>query len=229
MYHYKNGTPNVGNKTFTYHGTYLTQSSKTNLFVGSITILGAMKNLFTIIFIGLCVFFCLVEFEEANAQLLSPDPLFDAAEQANYADAEKALLAGASPNVRGKNMSTALMAAARAGSVDLVKLILRHKAIPNLADSEGNTALIYAALSNFEEIVDVLIESGASINRANNQGKTALMRAAEAGSNISVAALLSAGADFTLTDFTGRTAFDLARENRQNSVLITLRKAKIKQ
>lgn len=217
----------MGNKSLTYHGVYLPQSRKIILSVRPITILRAMKNLFAIIFSGLCLFFVLAYFAEANAQLLSPDPLYDAAERANYADTQKALLAGASPNVRGKNNSTALIAAARAGSIDVVELLLNYKAIPNLVDGGGNTALAHAALNDFEEIVNVLLRSGASINHANKQGKTALMRAAEVGSNFSVAALLSAGADSTLTDFTGRTAYDLARENRRNSVLITLRKAKI--
>jgi len=171
----------------------------------------------------------LVESGVASAQLLSPDPLLDAAERANYADAQKALLAGTSPNVRGKNQNTALIAAARVGSVDIIELLLDYKAIPNLADGEGNTALIHAALNDFEEIVNVLLGAGASINRSNKQGKTALMRAAEAGSNFSVVALLSAGADFTLTDFTGRTAFELARENRRHSVMNILRKAETKQ
>jgi len=188
-----------------------------------------MKDLFPIILSGLCLFFCLAASGKANSQLLSLDPLFDAAERANYADAQKALLAGSSPNVQGAKQVTALMAAARAGAVDLVALLLEFKAIPDLADSEGNTALMYAALNDFDEIINILIGAGASINRANKQGNTALMRAAEAGSNFSVMALLTAGADYTLTDFTGRTAHDLARENRRNLVLSTLKQARIKQ
>lgn len=188
-----------------------------------------MKDLFQIVFVSLCLFSCLVAIGKANSQLLSRDPLFDAADRANYSDAQKALLADSSPNVRGEKRVTALMAAARAGAVDLVELLLDYKAIPDLADSEGNTALMYAALNDFDEIVNILIGAGASINRANKQGNTALMRAAEAGSNFSVMALLSAGADHTLTDFTGRTAFDLARENRRNFVLGTLQKARIKE
>ena len=191
--------------------------------------IGAMKDLFPIVFCGLFMFLCLAESSEANAELLRADPLFDAAERANYAEAQKALLAGASPNVRGGNNATALMAAARAGAVDLVELLLEYIAIPGLVDSGCNTALVYAALGDFEEIVNILLESGASINRANKQGKTALMRAAEAGSNFSLQALLSAGADSTLTDFTGRTAFDLARENRRNLTMKILQKARMKQ
>ena len=192
-------------------------------------LLGVMKELFPIKFSWLCLFFCLVASGEANSQLLSPDPLFDAAERANYADAQKALMAGSSPNVEGAKQVTALMAAARAGALDIVELLLDFKAIPDLADSEGNTALIYAALNDFDETVNILIGAGASINHANKQGSTALMRAAEVGSNFSVIALLTAGADHTLTDFTGRTAFDLARDNRRNLVLDTFKKARIKQ
>ena len=71
---------------------------------------------------------------DAYAQLLSPHPLFDASERANYSDAQKALLAGASPNVRGGNEATALIAATKSGAIDLVELLLDHKAIPDLAD-----------------------------------------------------------------------------------------------
>ena len=112
------------------------------------TLLGAMKDIFPIVLSGLCLFFFLFDPGEASSQLLGPDPLFDAAERANYADAQKALLAGSSPNVQGKKKVTALMAAARAGAVELVKLLLEFKAIPDLADSEGNTALMYSEVGN---------------------------------------------------------------------------------
>ena len=187
-----------------------------------------MKDLFRIIICGLCLFASFVATDRGNAQLLGADPLVDAAERGNYADAQKAILAGSSPNVRGTKRVTALMSAARAGSVEVVTLLLEHNTILNLTDSEGNTALIHAALNDFEDVVKILLGAGASINQANKQGKTALMRAAEEGSSFSVSALLSAGANYTLTDFTGRTAFDLARENRQSQIRKILEEANVK-
>lgn len=187
-----------------------------------------MKNLSWIIICGLCLFASFSIPDRGNAQLLSADPLFEAAERGNYVDAQKAILAGSSPNVRGRKRVTALMSAARAGSVEIVTLLLDHNAILNLTDSEGNTALIHAALNDFENVVEILLRAGASINQANKQGKTAVMRAAAAGSSFSVSVLLSAGADYSMTDFTGRTAFDLARENRQNQVLKILKEADAK-
>ena len=186
-----------------------------------------MAKIFSVICRVLCLFFFLVAPGLVNAQLLSPDPLYDGAERGNYADVKKALLTGSSPNVRGGKQITALIAAARAGAVDVVELLLEHDAIPDLVEDEGNTALIHAALNNFEEVVKTLLAAGASINRANKQGETALMRAAGAGSEFTVATLLLAGADHTLTDFTGRTAFDLAWENRRNRVLEIFRNARI--
>ncbi len=79
--------------------------------------------------------------------------MYDGAERGNYADVQKALLTGSSPNVRGGKQITALIAAARVGAVDVVELLVEHDAIPDLVEDEGNTALIHAALNNFEEVV----------------------------------------------------------------------------
>ena len=72
-----------------------------------------MANIFfSVICRVLCLFFFLVEPGLVNAQILSPDPLYDGAERGNYADVQKALLTGSSPNVRGGKQITALIVAA---------------------------------------------------------------------------------------------------------------------
>ena len=161
----------------------------------------------------------------AGAQILGPDRLYDAAERGNLADAQKAILAGSSVNVRGGQRLTALIVSSRTGAADIVELLLAHGAIVDLVDDEGNTALINAALNDHEDAINALLGAGAAINHANKQGETALMRAAVAGSDFAVAPLLEAGADHGLTDFTGRTALDLAREHRRNLIVDTLGKA----
>ncbi len=184
-----------------------------------------MKNAKASIFVLLI---CLVLFPGfAAAQVLGPDPLFDAAERGNLADAQKAILAGSSANVRGGDRLTALIVAARIGAIDVVELLLSHGAHTDLVEDEGNTALIHAAINDHDEIIEILLEAGAAVDHANKQGETALMRAAGAGSDFAVNALLSAGADATLTDFTGRTALDLAQEQRRNQVIATFRRAGI--
>ena len=50
-----------------------------------------------------------------GAQLLDMPPLIDAAERGNIADVQKAILDGASPNIRGGYRSTALIVAAGHG------------------------------------------------------------------------------------------------------------------
>ena len=161
----------------------------------------------------------------AGADLLGSDPLIDAVERGNFRAAQKALLAGASANVRGAQRRSALMLAANIGAADIVELLLSHGAIFDLSDAEGNTALIYAAVNNFEDVIALFLAAGAAIDHGNRQGETALMRAARTGSGNAVSALLAGGADPTLTDFTGRTALDLARENRRNRVIQIFRQA----
>jgi uncharacterized protein len=184
-----------------------------------VTTLKNMLSLLTLL--GTLVLFPVL----AGAQILGPDPLYDAAERGNFSDAQKAILAGSSANIRGGDRLTALIVAARIGAVDVVQLLLAHGAIADLVEDEGNTALIHAALKDHDEVINVLLDGDAAINHANRQGETALMRAAGTGSDFAVVALLAAGADHTLTDFTGRTALDLARENRRRRVLSAFKKA----
>ena len=51
--------------------------------------------------------------------------------------------------------STALMEAASAGHVDIVKLLKEHGADVNAQSEAGNTALTYAACGGFEDVVEV--------------------------------------------------------------------------
>jgi uncharacterized protein len=82
------------------------------------------------------------------------------------------------PNTAGY---TGLMAAAQRGRVDIVKLLLDHKADPNVAGKDGGTALMLAAENNQPEIVKQLLDRGADPNRQDNNGWTALLKAAYQG------------------------------------------------
>lgn len=56
-----------------------------------------------------------------------------------------------------------LMLASRKGSVDIVKLFLKHHADINLKDFEGQTALYYAIKSRKKKLVDLLLRNGAHV------------------------------------------------------------------
>jgi ankyrin repeat protein len=82
------------------------------------------------------------------------------------------------PNTAGY---TGLMAAAERGRVDIVKLLLDHKADPNVAGRDAATALMLAAENNQPEIVKLLLDRGADPNRQDHNGWTALLKAAYQG------------------------------------------------
>lgn len=82
------------------------------------------------------------------------------------------------PNTAGY---TGLMAAAERGRVDIVKLLLDHKADPNVAGRDAGTALMLAAENNQPEIVKLLLDRGADPNRQDHNGWTALLKAAYQG------------------------------------------------
>ena len=83
-----------------------------------------------------------------------------------------------SPNTAGY---TGLMVAAERGRVDIIKLLLDHKADPNVAGRDGITALMLAAENNKPEILKLLISRGADPNRQDNNGWTAVLKAAYQG------------------------------------------------
>ncbi len=104
--------------------------------------------------------------------------------------------------------STALMAAAEAGEVDVAKYLIDRGADPNLgARGSWETPLMLATVRNREEMVRLLIDSGASVGfRDQDSGVTPLMMAAVEGHRVISAELIAAGADVGTTDQTGWTA-----------------------
>ncbi len=90
---------------------------------------------------------------------------------------------------------TALMAAARAGRVEAVKLLLAHDAEVNAADSPKETALVKAAYCGHAEVVGILLEHGADIHARDIWGNTPLLHAARGGRTRILELLLDHGAD----------------------------------
>lgn len=113
--------------------------------------------------------------------------------KSDIATAETLLTAGGNPNAGIEVVpgfpTTCLITAASNNSVDLVKLLLKHKAQVNQADGFKSTALMAAAGKGSKAMVELLLGSGADAKAKDDDGKDALAFAKESG-NKEVIALL---------------------------------------
>ena len=89
------------------------------------------------------------------------------------------LMAGtpAAPISRGG--LTALVFAARQGSIDAAKALLDGGADINEGDADGHTPLLIAILNNHDDLAQVLIDKGADVNMADKDGRAPLFTAVE--------------------------------------------------
>lgn len=105
------------------------------------------------------------------------------------------LMLGADPSARGRqpHSVTPLHLAARAGHVDLIRLLLKAGAEPHVeakhADASGWVPLHMAAAGGHFRAVRVLLDGGAELRRRNSMGQSALHIAAEHGHVGAVVAL----------------------------------------
>lgn len=145
---------------------------------------------------------------------------------------EKLLDAGADPNVLVNNtprarmregsprivFATALMRAAFAGDLELVKLLLAHGADPSIISTDGETMVSAAAGLAFVhgyhrgqspadrlETVKLFVTLGNDVNQADDYGITPLMAAANLGDTAIIQYLVDQGADLA--------AYDLGKKN----------------
>ncbi|XP_048865095.1 ankyrin repeat domain-containing protein 50 [Brienomyrus brachyistius] len=105
---------------------------------------------------------------------------------------------------------TALRAAAWAGHVEAVHLLLEAGAAVDGCDSEGRTALRAAAWGGHDEVLLTLLDKGARVEQPDREGRTALMAAGYMGHREALEILLNAGAEVNRKDGDGRTALSLA-------------------
>lgn len=107
--------------------------------------------------------------------------------------AETLLTAGTSPNavieVVPGFATTYLITAVTTNSIDLAKLLLKHKAQVNQADAFKGTALMAAVGKGNPAMVELLLASGADARAKDDDGKDALALAKESG-NAAIVALL---------------------------------------
>jgi len=89
------------------------------------------------------------------------------------------LMAGtpAAPISRGG--LTALVFAARQGSIESAEALIQAGAGIDQGDADGNTPLLIAILNNHDDLAQVLIDKGANVNAANKDGRTPLFTAAD--------------------------------------------------
>ena len=113
---------------------------------------------------------------------------------------------------------TPFLAAALAGDVTVMKLLLKHGADPNIPTIGGTTPLMAAAGINWviyqtfdegqEALLDAVklcVELGMDVNAANSMGLTAAHGAANRGSDEILKFLVSQGAKLDVKDKEGRT------------------------
>ena len=126
---------------------------------------------------------------------------------------EALLRAGAAPDVFAAG-ETALMTAARTGSVDVVRRLLEHGANPHLKEAlRGQTALMSAAGARNAAVVRALMAHGADVHVRSRGGFSALTLAVRAGAADAVRVLLAAGADVNDRLRDGTSALMLAIVN----------------
>jgi len=121
--------------------------------------------------------------------------------------------------------ATTLMAAARAGDVEVVRDLVRRGGELEARDEEGYTALMYAASAGEPAAVDELIAGGAEVNARDNGASTPLMFAAQGGHAEIVRRLLDAGADAAPSGDHGLTARGFAEQTGHDETARLLREA----
>ena len=149
-------------------------------------------------------------------------PLHHAARNENSGEITQALLAGgADVSVEGSDDDTPLHWAARAGSVDMVLILLAESVDVN-TQARGGTPLHYAAGGGNVEVIRILLDAGADVSAQTSRGEVPLHRGAESGNVEVIRILLDAGADVNARGRGGNTPLHHATSGRNVEVLRVL-------
>lgn len=131
----------------------------------------------------------------------------------DVASMKRMLDSGLDPNAHDAAGYTLLIAASRAGNVEMIRLLTSRGADPNLRDTAVNswTPLLHAIHKSQPAAIAALLDAGADPNAPDNGGTTPLMMAAGYGYTNIVKMLLAHKANPRIATNDGITALDLAR------------------
>lgn len=149
---------------------------------------------------------------------------------ARKGDVEKVFeLIKAGAQVNGREASdtgeTPILAAATAGRLRVVEILIERGANVNLASKAGATPLRTAAYAGYSDVVRLLLRAGAKPNAKDGMGWTPLLHASRNGHADVVKLLLEAGADARITDPDGRTPIAMASAGGFSRVVTLLEQA----
>jgi ankyrin repeat protein len=119
----------------------------------------------------------------------STDDFVRSAESGDLRAFQLFLDAGIDVNLTSSNGTTALMAAAQKGRIEIVTKLIAQKANLDLQGRDGATALWFAADGNQLDIVKALLKANADPNIQDHTGWSALMRAVYQGNSKCVEAI----------------------------------------
>ncbi|KAL0023500.1 hypothetical protein WJX79_002634 [Trebouxia sp. C0005] len=141
------------------------------------------------------------------------------------AAAEELLLQDADVTAANTCGHTPLIFASIAGRVQIVHMLLSHKADPlpskayvQAKDEDGATPLIMACMGGNHDTAELLLSHGADVHAADAHGSTALMAAAAWGHVTVVKVLLTHQADPAMQNKKGRTAYSVAVDSHQQEI-----------
>ncbi|CAK8995609.1 Cortactin-binding protein 2 (CortBP2) [Durusdinium trenchii] len=121
---------------------------------------------------------------------------------------------------------TPLLAAAEAGRLEAVQLLVRAKAEVNYQDTSGFHALYLAAGSGVPEVVSCLLLQNADLHLRNRSGYTALHNAVGCGQAECIKVLLQANGDLNLKTRSGVAPVHLAAISNQSASLEVLKQCR---
>jgi len=154
---------------------------------------------------------------ELDAKLLAT------AQKPKATDIGALLAAGADPNAKAADGSTAMIYAAHFGDAASVQTLLRAKGDPNLTNRYGVAPMHEAALRADAGMLKLLVDAGATVDLALPQGETPLMLASRTSGVDAVRLLIDHGAKVNVVEqWQGQTPLMYAAAHDRGEVAAAL-------
>ena len=125
-------------------------------------------------------------------------------------DIVSCLLSYSHVDERDRSRRTPLNVASSWGRVEVVKLLLSHKAAVNIKDCSGRFPLISAAEGNQMEVMRLLLEANADVNLSDKNGKTILHESCDKEDLLMFNTILQYQPNINCVTKEGNTAFHIA-------------------